>query len=244
MRSTNPVLTESMFRALPASARAMTLRGVVSRTLLLLVLVAGSAAFSWRACLHEPGLAAPFAFGGALGGFILAMVTAFRPVWSRVSGPCYALAEGLFIGSVSVFFEQRFHGIVVQTVCLTFSVMFALLAGYQAGFIRVSQTFRSMIVAATAGVVLLYLGNMIFSLFSHQSFGFLQDAGPVGIGFSLLVAAVAAMNLVLDFEFIDQGVQVRAPQWMEWYSAFALTVTLVWLYLEILRLLSKIRRND
>ena len=233
-----------MFRALPASARAMTMRGVVGRTLLLLAMVAASAAFSWRACLHEPGLAAPFAFGGALSGFILALATCFRPAWSRVSSPLYAVVEGLFIGSVSVFFEQRFPGIVVQTVCLTFSVMFALLAGYQSGFIRLSQTFRSMIVAATAGLVLLYLGNLIFSLFSHHSFAILDNAGPIGIGFSILVATVAAMNLVLDFEFIDQGVQSRAPQWMEWYGAFALTVTLVWLYLEILRLLSKLRRND
>ena len=177
-------------------------------------------------------------------GFILALSTSFKPAWSPVLSPLYALAQGLFIGSISVFFEQRFHGIVVQTVCLTFCVMFALLAGYQSGLIRVSQTFRSVIVAATAGLALLYLGNLAFAMFSHQSFGFLQSAGPLGIGFSLLVSAVAALNLVLDFEFIDQGVQARAPQWMEWYGAFALTVTLVWLYLELLRLLAKLRRND
>ncbi|MBV9488559.1 MAG: Bax inhibitor-1/YccA family protein, partial [Verrucomicrobia bacterium] len=187
---------------MPASARAMTIRGVVSRTFVLLALVAASAAFSWRACAQELALATPLTFGGALVGFVLAMVTSFKPAWSRVLAPVYAVAEGLFIGAVSVLFEQRFHGIVVQTVCLTFSVMFVLLAGYQSGLIRVSQTFRSVIVAATAGIVLLYLGNMVFAMFSHQSFGFLQSAGPMGIGFSLLVAAVAALNLVLDFDFI------------------------------------------
>ena len=222
----------------------MTIRGVVGRTFLLLLLVAGSAAFAWRSCIQEPALAGPFSMGGALVGFVLALVTSFKPAWSRVLAPAYAVVEGLFIGAISMYFEQRFPGIVIQTVCLTFSVMFALLAGYQSGLIRVSQTFRSVIMAATTGIVLLYLGNMVVAMFNHQGFGFLQSAGPMGIGFSLLVSAVAALNLVLDFEFINQGVQGRAPQWMEWYSAFALTVTLIWLYLELLRLLAKLRRND
>ncbi|HEY0789529.1 MAG TPA: Bax inhibitor-1/YccA family protein [Chthoniobacterales bacterium] len=244
MRSGNPVLTDSTFEALPISARAMTVRGVVGRTFFLLILVAASAALSWSWASQDASFAMPGAMGGALGGFAVGLLTSFRPAWSRFLAPCYALLEGLFIGAISVFLERRFPGIVFQAVCLTFSVMFALLAGYQAGIIRVSQTFRSVVTTATLGIVFLYLGNMVFSLFTHHGFSLIEGSGPLSIGFSLIVAGIAALNLVLDFDFISQGVQARAPRWMEWYGAFALIVTLVWLYVEILRLLSKLRRSS
>ncbi len=222
----------------------MTLRGVVARTVLLLLLVTASAAYSWSAVWREPATAGTLAMGGALVGFALAMIISFRPSLSRVLAVPYALAEGFFIGTLSVLLETRFHGIVIQAVCLTFSVMFALLAAYQSGLIRVTQTFRSVVVAATGGIAVLYLANLVFGMFAHHSLPFLSGSGSMALGFSVLVCVIAALNLVLDFEYVAQGVQTRAPQWMEWYGAFALTVTLVWLYIEILRLLANLRRSQ
>jgi uncharacterized YccA/Bax inhibitor family protein len=151
--------------------------------------------------------------------------------------------EGLFIGGISLVMEQRFPGLVLQAVLLTFGVMFALLAAYQSRIIRPSQTFKAVIVGATFGIVIVYLVSMALQLFFHAGIPLITDNGPIGIVFSLVVVGIAALNLVLDFDFIENGVASGAPKWMEWYAAFALTVTLVWLYIEILRLLSKMRRN-
>jgi len=180
---------------------------------------------------------------GALGGFVVAMVTSFKKDWAAVTSPIYAVLEGLFIGGISLVMEQRFPGLVLQAVLLTFGVMFALLAAYQSRIIRPSETFKSVIVGATFGIVVVYLVSMVLQLFFHTEIPLINGSGPIGIAFSLVVVGIAALNLVLDFDFIENGVAAGAPKWMEWYAAFALTVTLVWLYIEILRLLSKMRRN-
>jgi uncharacterized YccA/Bax inhibitor family protein len=139
--------------------------------------------------------------------------------------------------------EQRFPGLVLQAVLLTFGVMFALLAAYQSRIIRPSQTFKSIIVGATLGIAVVYLIGMLLQLFFRASIPFVHESGPIGIAFSLVVVGIAALNLVLDFDFIENGVAYGAPKWMEWYAAFGLTVTLVWLYIEVLRLLTKLRRD-
>jgi uncharacterized YccA/Bax inhibitor family protein len=205
--------------------------------------VAGTSAGVWTYSSSHPSVIYPMVMIGALGGFVVAMVTSFKKEWSPVTSPVYAVLEGLFIGGISLVMEQRFPGLVLQAVMLTFGVMFALLAAYQSRIIRPSQTFKSVIVGATFGIVVVYLISMVMQLFFHTEIPLINGNGPMGIAFSLVVVGIAALNLVLDFDFIENGVAAGAPKWMEWYAAFGLTVTLVWLYIEILRLLSKMRRN-
>jgi uncharacterized YccA/Bax inhibitor family protein len=221
----------------------MTLAGVINRSVVLLLLVAGTATGVWAYSNSHPSVIYPMVMIGALGGFAVAMVTSFKRDWSPVTSPVYAVLEGLFIGGISLVMEQRFPGLVLQAVLLTFGVMFALLAAYQTRIIRPSETFKSVIVGATFGIVIVYLVSMVMQLFFHTEIPLINGSGPMGIAFSLVVVGIAALNLVLDFDFIENGVASGAPKWMEWYAAFALTVTLVWLYIEILRLLSKMRRN-
>jgi uncharacterized YccA/Bax inhibitor family protein len=221
----------------------MTLAGVINRSVILLLLVAGTATGVWAYSNSHPSIIYPMVMIGAFGGFAVAMVTSFKRDWSPVTSPVYAVLEGLFIGGISLVMEQRFPGLVLQAVLLTFGVMFALLAAYQTRIIRPSETFKSVIVGATFGIVIVYLVSMVMQLFFHTEIPMINGSGPIGIAFSLVVVGIAALNLVLDFDFIENGVASGAPKWMEWYAAFALTVTLVWLYIEILRLLSKMRRN-
>jgi uncharacterized YccA/Bax inhibitor family protein len=221
----------------------MTLAGVINRSTVLLLLVAATATGVWAYSDSNPSVVYPMVMIGALGGFAVAMVTSFKREWSPVTSPVYAVLEGLFIGGISLVMEHRFPGLVLQAVLLTFGVMFALLAAYQTRIIRPSETFKSVIVGATFGIVIVYLISMVMQLFFHTEIPLINGSGPMGIAFSLVVVGIAALNLVLDFDFIENGVAAGAPKWMEWYAAFALTVTLVWLYIEILRLLSKMRRN-
>ena len=245
MRSGNPVLSNSTFTDLAqrGSTRPMTLSGVINRSILLLLLVAGTAAGVWTYSSSHPSAIYPMVMIGALGGFVVAMATTFKRNWAPVTSPVYAILEGLFIGGISLVMEQRFQGLVLQAVMLTFGVMFALLAAYQSRIIRPSETFKSVIVGATFGIVVVYLVSMVLQLFFHTAIPMINDGGPIGITFSLVVVGIAALNLVLDFDFIENGVATGAPKWMEWYAAFGLIVTLVWLYIEVLRLLSKMRRN-
>jgi uncharacterized YccA/Bax inhibitor family protein len=180
---------------------------------------------------------------GVFGGFIVAIITTFKKEWSPVTAPIYALLEGLVLGGISAMLDLRYPGIAMQAVGLTFGTLFVLLVAYRSGLIPVTQKLRMGIVAATGGICLLYLAEMLLGLFGIQ-FTSINGNGLIGIGFSLFVVAIAALNLVLDFDFIEQGVKAGAPKYMEWYGAFGIIVTLVWLYLEILRLLSKLNRRN
>jgi uncharacterized YccA/Bax inhibitor family protein len=180
---------------------------------------------------------------GLVGGFICAIVTVFKKEWSPVTAPLYALLEGLALGGFSAIFEMRYPGIGIQAVGLTFGTLFALLVVYRSGMIRVTQKFRLGVFAATGGIALFYILEMVLGFFGVQ-FTSINGSGAIGIGFSLIVVGIAALNLVLDFDFIEQGVQHGAPRYMEWYGAFGIMVTLVWLYIEILRLLSKMRSRN
>lgn len=245
MRSGNPVLPESTFAdvARGGFAQPMTLRGVIHRSAILLALVAATSAGIWTYSNSHPAVIYPAIMAGAFGGFLVGIVTSFKRSWAPVTAPLYAVLEGLFIGGFSLAMEQRFPGLVLQAVLLTFGVMFALLGAYQSRIIRPSQTFKSVIVAATLGIAVVYLVSMLIQLFFHTAIPLVYGNGPIGIVFSLVVVGIAALNLVLDFDFIENGVAYGAPKWMEWYAAFGLTVTLVWLYIEILRLLAKLRRD-
>ena len=182
----------------------------------------------------------PWVLVGAIGGFIVAIVTTFKKEWAPVTAPIYAVLEGLFLGGISATFEARFPGIVVQAVALTFGTLFCLLMAYKSRLIQVTQKFLMGVFAATGAIALFYLVSIVLSFFKIQ-IPFVYGSGIAGIIFSLVVVVIAALNLVLDFDFIENGAEHGAPKYMEWYGAFALMVTLVWLYLEILRLLSKVR---
>ena len=255
MRSGNPVLKDSTFLDLGSGsivtgdAGAMTLNGTVNKTGLLLVITLVGAMYSWSQAATslasgDAGLLMPLALGGAIGGFIVALVTIFKKAWSPVTAPLYAGLEGLFLGAISAIFEMRYPGIVMQAVGLTFGTLAALLLAYRSGLIRATENFKLGVVAATGGIALLYLVNIGMRLFGFEGMGFIHEGGTIGILFSVCVVIVAALNLVLDFDFIENGVEQRAPKYMEWYAAFSLLVTLVWLYLEILRLLSKLQSRD
>jgi uncharacterized YccA/Bax inhibitor family protein len=252
MKTSNPALGQNTFRGMTGygggltdATNRMTLNGTVNKTGLLLILVLIGAMFSWS---HFSGPAsipamAPLALGGAIGGLILGLITSFKKTWAPVTAPLYALVEGVFIGALSAIFEMRYPGIVVQAVGLTFGTMAALLLAYRSGLIRATEKFKLGIVAATGGVMLLYLANMAMSFFGHP-IGFINGHSTIGIVFSGVVVVIAALNLILDFDMIETGVNGGAPKYMEWYGAFALVVTLVWLYLELLRLLSKMQSRN
>jgi uncharacterized YccA/Bax inhibitor family protein len=255
MRSGNPALKEGTFLDLGSGtlvqgdAGAMTLNGTVNKTAFLLVLTLAGALFTWAQfsaamAAGNPGAVMPYVWGGAIGGFVVALVTIFKKEWAAVTAPLYAVLEGLFLGAVSAMFELRFPGIVMQAVGLTFGTLAALLLAYRSGLIRATENFKLGVVAATGGIALLYLVNIGMRLFGFEGMGFIHESSTLGILFSVAVVIVAALNLVLDFDFIEHGVERGAPKHMEWYAAFGLLVTLVWLYLELLRLLSKLQSRN
>jgi uncharacterized YccA/Bax inhibitor family protein len=182
----------------------------------------------------------PWIFLAAIVGFLLVLGTYFRPAWAKVTAPLYAVAEGLLVGAVSKVYEVRFDGIVLQAVGLTIGVFAMMLVLYATGRIRVTPRFRLGIIAATGGIVLIYLATAVMRLFGGDM-PFIHGTGVMGIGFSLVVVVIAALNLTLDFDFIDRAERAGAPREMEWFAALGLVVTLVWLYLELLRLLGKLR---
>jgi uncharacterized YccA/Bax inhibitor family protein len=253
MKTSNPALGENTFRnlagggyrgAIDATAR-MTLSGTVNKTGLLLICAFASASWTWYRFIATQDMASvsPLMMLGLIGGFICAMVTVFKKEWAPVTAPLYALLEGLALGGLSAVFELRYPGIAIQAVGLTFGTLFVLLLAYSSRLIPVTQKFRLGIVAATGGIMVFYLLEMVLGFFGIH-FMAVNGSGPLGIGFSLIVVAIAALNLVLDFDFIERGVNYGAPKYMEWYGAFGIMVTLVWLYLEILRLLTKMRSRN
>lgn len=240
MRTSNPALSDSSFaNAGLGAAQPMTLQGTVNKTALLLAIVFGAAVYTWQGAMANPASAMPWMIGGAIGGLILCLVTCFKKEWSPITSPVYAMAEGLFLGALSAIYEQRFQGIVLQAILLTIGVLLALLAVYSMRIIKVTENFKLGLFAATGGIALVYLATIVLGFFGIQ-IPYIHQSGMVGIGFSVVVVVIAALNLVLDFDFIENGCTHGAPKYMEWYAAFGLLVTLVWLYVEILRLLSKL----
>jgi len=243
MRSGNPVLTSKSFEIAPEGER-MTIGGTVNKTAILLALVLITAIYTWGRfySTQDPKAVLPLVWIGAIGGLIVAFVTVFKKEWAGVTAPLYGLLEGFVVGGISAVFEASFPGIVIQAVGLTLGTLACLLMAYKSGLIKATENFKLGVVAATGGIALLYLVSMVMSMFG-KPIGFIHESGTFGILFSLFVVVIAALNLVLDFDFIEAGAEQGAPKYMEWYGAFGLTVTLVWLYLEMLRLLSKLRRE-
>jgi len=246
-RSGNPGLNDKTFASLPRlglGVEGMTFKGTIDKSFLLLVVLMVSALWPWSQYMASGDVQSVSGIMtlGLIGGFVLALVISFKATLAPYLAVPYAALEGLAVGGLSAMLEQRYHGIAIQAVGLTFGVLAVLLFAYRMRWIRATAQFRAMVIGATGGIALLYLATMILGFF-HIAVPVLNAATPLGIGISLVIVGVAALNLVLDFDLIERGVAGGAPKYMEWYSAFGLILTLVWLYIEILRLLSKVRRD-
>jgi uncharacterized YccA/Bax inhibitor family protein len=245
-RTGNPVLNEKTFGSLPRAGfglEGMTLKGTIDKSFLLLIVLMVAALWPWsQMASGDVQSVTSLTLLGALGGFIAAMIVSFKPNTAPYLALPYAALEGLFLGGISALFEQKYHGVAIQAVGLTFGVLGALLIAYRTRLIRVTDQFRAMVVAATFGILLFYVATLILGFF-HFSLQALYAPTPLGIGISLVIVAIAALNVVLAFDLIDRGVASGAPKFMEWYCAFSLMVTLVWLYMEMLRLLVLTRQR-
>ena len=253
-KSSNPAFGTNIFNqsVTGTDEGVMTVKGTINKTAIMLLIVIFAATFTWRKFMGAmdpalPGSMPPgvigWMLGGAIGGFIVALITVFSPRRAAMTAPIYAVLEGLFLGAVSAMFEAMYPGLVMRAVSLTFGVFIIMLLLFRSGTIRATEKFRTVIIAATGGIALVYLVSFVASMFG-ANLGFMNGGGLVSIGFSLVVVVVAALNLILDFDMITKGAEARAPGYMEWYGAFGLMVTLIWLYLEMLRLLSKLSSRN
>ena len=247
MRSSNPVMTGKIFEkagTLTADSSVMTINGTINKVGLMLLLVIGAAAYTWNMVMgEEAGRAGTLAIVGAIGGFIVALITVFRPRSSAFTAPIYAILEGLFLGAISAIINARYPGVAFQAVLLTIGTLFTMLFLYRSGRIRATPRFRRGVMMATGAVFFAYMISWIMSLFG-MPMGFMHSSGPLGILINLAIIVVAALNLIMDFDFIEKGSQMGAPKYMEWYGAFGLMVTLIWLYIEFLILLSRFAGRD
>jgi uncharacterized YccA/Bax inhibitor family protein len=243
-KTSNPALNEKTFQGpVAAAGEAMTLQGTVNKTGLLLLCVVGTAAWTWGlAHSNTPQAALPWMIGGLIGGLVFSLVTIFKKTWSPVTAPIYALCEGLVLGGISALLEQQYPGIAIQALGLTFGVTAVMLVLYTSRVLRATPKFTMGVIAATGAIFIVYMVDIVLGMFGRHV-PLLNSSGPWGIGISVVIVVIAALNLILDFGFVETGVHAGAPKYMEWYGAFGIMVTLVWMYLEILRLLAKMRRR-
>lgn len=248
MESRNPIMNENAFRKVSSNntldsdfiqvgANRMTVSGAVNKTLILSAIMLLTALYGYT----SPS--SLMMWGGAIGGFVVILIASFRPQMSPTLAPIYAALEGLFVGSISAVYAAMTDGIIFQAVSLTLGVLFAMLFIYKAGIIKVTNKLRTGVYMATGAIALVYVVNIVLSFFGI-SLPFLHDASPMGIGISLVIIGVAAFNLLLDFDNFEKGEAYGAPAYMEWFSAMGLLVTLVWLYIEILRLVAILSSSD
>jgi uncharacterized YccA/Bax inhibitor family protein len=251
-KSSNPVLKNDTFDSFAftgTQSESMTIRGTVNKTILMLMIVVLGATYTWKIFFDAPDQVTGaskilgWMIGGAIGGFVVSLVTIFKKSWAAYTVPVYAILEGLFLGAISAFFNARFPGIVIQAVSLTFGTLFALLFAYKTGLIKATEKFKLGVIAATGGIAIFYFISFIISMFG-VNMSIVWGNGLFSIGLSVFIVIIAALNLVLDFDFIEKGAMTGAPKYMEWFGAFSLLVTLIWLYIEFLRLLSKISSRD
>ncbi|RLD69085.1 MAG: hypothetical protein DRI95_01205 [Bacteroidetes bacterium] len=241
-QSSNPALSKKALTRVYENADqgTMTINGTIHKTILALILVSLSAYFTWNHTLATGSLS--YGIFGAIGGFVVAIVTIFKPAWSHITTPIYAILEGLFLGGISAFLNSMYPGIAFQAIVLTFGVAFAMLFAYRSGLIKATSKFKKGVIAATGGIAIFYLLNIVFGFLGGGIS--LASMGLMGIGIQLFIVGIAALNLILDFDMIERLSSQGAPKVMEWFGAFGLTVTLVWLYLEILRLLALLSGRD
>lgn len=245
IRSSNPafrngVLGRSGTRA--AEDGVMTMGGTIGKSFVLLALTIASAMYTWSQVAARPGDVGFLMMVGFIGGFVVAMITIFRPQAAPITAPIYAVLEGMALGGISMLYNAQYKGLPVQAVMLTFAVFITMLVLYRARVIQATKRFRSVVLAAGLGLMLFYVVHFVMGFFG-TGLPLIHSATPMGIGFSLLACTVAAFFLILDFDLVEEGVAKGAPKHMEWYAGFSLLLTLVWLYLEMLRLLGKLRER-
>jgi uncharacterized YccA/Bax inhibitor family protein len=243
-KTSNPALNEKTFEGrIAVAGEAMTLQGTVNKTGVLLLCVVITSAWTWGiAHSQAPEAALPWMMGGLVGGLVFALATIFKKEWSPITAPVYALCEGLVLGGISALLERSYPGIAIQAMGLTFGVTAVMLMLYRTGVLRATPKFTVGVVAATGGIFVVYMVDLVLGMFGRHV-PLLNSSGPLGIGVSAVIVIIAALNLILDFDFVETGVHARAPKYMEWYGAFGIMVTLVWMYMEILRLLGKMRQR-
>ncbi len=255
-KSSNPAFSEKIFSKAGAytSDETMTVQGTMNKALLMLILVILGAAFTWKGFFDAmpvegaenvtlPTSVIVWMLVGGIGGFITSLIVIFAPKTAPYTAPIYAVLEGLFLGGISAFFAMQYSGIVMQAVGLTFITFFIMLITYRTGLIKVTEKFRTIILVATGAIAVMYLVTFIIGLFGVST-SYIHGNGLLSIGISIAVIAIAALNLLLDFDFIDRASAQGAPKYMEWFGAFGLMVTLIWLYIEFLKLLSKLYSRD
>lgn len=244
MKSGNPALNDHIFEDMSVSSQVMTVQGTINRVGLLLLLVVIAAMWSWNRSMATPESLSsmmPIFYGCAIGGFVIGLVTCFAKKAAPYTAPIYSVLQGVVLGVISALFEMSYPGIAIQAIVLTFGVMAVMLVVYKTGLIKVTPKFMTFVIAATGAIALLYIVNLVMTFVFHKPISFIHESSTMGIIFSLVVVGIAALNLMLDFHFIEKGAEAQAPKYMEWYLAFGLMVTLIWLYLEILRVLAKAR---
>jgi len=241
-KTSNPALNDKTFAGRPVAiaGEAMTLQGTVNKTGFLLFCASATAAYTWHLVRVQPESVATWMWGGLIGGLVFAIVTIFKKEWSAVTAPAYALCEGLALGGISAVMNAAYPGIAIEALGLTAAVTVVMLLLYTSGLVRATPKFTIGVIAATGGIFLFYMVDLLMGFFGHHV-PLLYSNGPWGIGLSVVIVIVAALNLILDFAFVETGVRAGAAKYMEWYGAFGIMVTLVWMYIEMLRLLSKVR---
>ena len=249
LKGGNPAISEKTFEQVHThEGDVMTVRGTMNKFGMMMLFLMGAAVFTWNIFYTQGAEAVtPWLWGSMIGGIVIALIIIFKKTWAPYLALGYALCEGLFLGAISAYYDYIFAAsypsIIMHAVLLTMGTAAAMYILYQTGVIKATNTFRKVVMIATAGIGIFYLISIVMRLFGSQM-PYLHDSSPIGIGISLVIVVVAALNLILDFDMIDQGSQNGAPKYFEWYSAFGLMVTIVWLYLEILRLLSKLSSRD
>jgi uncharacterized YccA/Bax inhibitor family protein len=241
LKTSNPALNARTFEnRLPIGGESMTLQGTVNKTGFLLICAVATAAWTWWLARTQAEAVALCLWGGLIGGLVFALATIFKKEWALVTAPIYALCEGFALGGISEVLNHAYPGIALQAIGLTAAVTAVMLLLYTSGLIRATPKFTVGVIAATGGIFLFYMIDFVMGFFGHHV-SLLYSNGPWGIAISVLIVIVAALNLILDFDFIESGVYAGAAKYMEWYGAFGIMVTLVWMYIEILHLLSQIR---
>ncbi len=244
-KSSNPVLSQKRFKKIDVRdgelVNTMTFDGTINKTFILFSLLIVSSWLSWSIVVAETVSFGVLIGTGFIGGLIFAIVTIFKPHLSPYTAPFYALFEGLAVGALSAFYSSLFDGIVIKAIGITLSILFIMLMLYKTGVIRATPKFKKGVIVATGGVLFFYVLNFIFSSFGGGIS--LSEFGIIGIGIQLVIIVIASLNLVLDFDYIEESVKSGMPKYIEWYAGFGIMVTLVWLYFEILRLLSLVGRN-
>ena len=236
----NPLLKDSVFQSPVSHNEVMTVSGTINKSIILWIFLAVSAFYSWT----YPAVIMPLLLPVLMGAFVLAIVSVFKKTAAPFLSPLYALCEGLVLGTVSLCFEKMYPGVVVNAVLSTVCVLFCMLASYKSGILKATPGFQKAVIFSTLAIGLVYMADLLLNVFGVGKFPYIHDSSTLGIVISFVIVAVASFNLIIDFDLIEKGAQSGAPKYMEWYSALSLMITLVWLYLEMLKLLSKLSSRD